>query len=55
MAPDPQLTSIIATAAVGWTMVASGSAKRLLETKRRRRKCPSCGRIIGGRTCDRHG
>jgi len=55
MALDPQLTSIVAVAAVGWTMVASGKTKKLLETKRRRRRCPSCGRTIDGRTCDRHG
>jgi hypothetical protein len=55
MALDPQLTSLVAVAAVGWTMVASGKTKRLLETKRRRRRCPSCGRMIEGRTCDRHG
>jgi hypothetical protein len=52
---DPQITSIVATAAVGWTMVASGRAKRMLETKRRRRRCPSCGRVIDGRVCERHG
>jgi hypothetical protein len=50
-----QLTSLVAVAAVGWTMVASGKTKRMLETKRRRRRCPSCGRTIEGRTCDRHG
>ena len=55
MALDPQLTSVVAVAAVGWTMVASGKTKRMLETKRRRRRCPSCGRTIEGRTCDRHG
>jgi len=55
MALDPQLTSVVATAAVGWTMVATGRAKRMLETKRRHRRCPSCGRIIDGRRCDRHG
>jgi hypothetical protein len=54
MALDPQLMSIVGTAAVGWTMVAAGKTKRMLETKKRARKCPSCGRIIAGRTCDRH-
>jgi hypothetical protein len=55
MAPDPQLASSIAVvAAIGWTMVATGRKKRLLEPKRRRRRCPSCGRTIAGRTCDRH-
>jgi hypothetical protein len=54
MALDPQLTSLAATAAVGWTMVATGQAKRLLESKKRRRRCPACGHIIDGRTCGRH-
>ena len=27
MALDPQLTSVVATAAVGWTMVAAGRSK----------------------------
>jgi hypothetical protein len=49
-----QLTSLVALAAVGWTMVAAGRGKRLLEPKRRTRRCPSCGRAIEGRTCDRH-
>ena len=55
MALDPQLTSIVGVAAVGWTMVAAGRTKRMLETKKRVRRCPSCGRMIEGRTCDRHG
>jgi len=55
MALDPQLMSIIGTAAVGWTMVAAGRSKRMLESKKRTRRCPSCGRVIAGRTCDRHG
>ena len=55
MALDPQLTSVVAVAAVGWTMVFAGRKKRMLEPKSRRRRCPSCGRTIAGRTCDRHG
>ena len=55
MAPDPQLTAVVAVAAVGWTMVAAGRGKKLLETKKRSRRCPSCGHTIAGRTCDRHG
>ena len=54
MALDPQLMSIVGTAAIGWTMVATGRKKRMLESKKRARKCPSCGRIIQGRTCERH-
>ena len=52
MALDPQLMSVVGTAAVGWTMVATGRKKRMLETKKRARRCPSCGHIIEGRTCD---
>jgi hypothetical protein len=51
----PQLTSVVALAAVGWTMVAAGRGKRLLEPKKRARRCPSCGRVIEGRACNRHG
>jgi hypothetical protein len=51
---DPQLLSVVGIAAVGWTMVAAGRGKRMLETKQQARRCPSCGRIIEGRTCDRH-
>jgi hypothetical protein len=54
MSLGPQLTSLVALAAVGWTMVAAGRSKRLLEPKRRTRRCPSCGRVIEGRTCDHH-
>jgi hypothetical protein len=49
-----QLSSILALAAVGWTMVAAGRGKRLLEPKKRPRRCPSCGRLIEGHACDRH-
>ena len=51
---DPQLMSIIGIAAVGWTMVTAGHGKRMLELKKRSRRCPACGRLIVGRTCDRH-
>jgi ribosomal protein L37AE/L43A len=55
MAPDTQLAStVVLAAAIGWTMVFTGRKKRLLEPKRRRRRCPSCGRTIVGRVCDRH-
>ena len=54
MPVDPHLTSVAATAAIGWTMVFAGHKKRMLETKWRRRRCPSCGLIIPGRTCERH-
>ena len=56
MTLDPQLTSAVAAvAAVGWTMIFAGGKKRMLETKTRRRRCPSCGKTISGRTCENHG
>jgi hypothetical protein len=55
MALDPHLISVIGIAAIGWTMVTAGRTKRMLELKKRSRRCPACGRIIEGRTCDRHG
>ena len=48
----PQLASIFAvTSGVGFLMVFSGLGKSMLELKRRRRACPSCGRHIEGRVC----
>jgi hypothetical protein len=48
----PQLASIFAvTSGVGFLMVFSGLGKSMLELKRRRRACPSCGRQIEGRVC----
>jgi hypothetical protein len=32
-------------------MIYSGLGKSMLELKRRRRACPSCGRHIHGRVC----
>lgn len=55
MALGPHLTSVAAAAAIGWTMIFVGRKKGMLETKKRQRRCPSCGRTIVGRTCDRHG
>jgi hypothetical protein len=39
------------TTGVGFLMVFSGLGKSMLELKRRRRSCPSCGRHIEGRVC----
>ena len=52
---DPQVV-LLATMmmAVGWTMCFAGVKKHMLELKRRRRVCPSCGRAISGRVCDAH-
>ena len=42
---DPQILTLIAlTSGVGWLMFESGVFKHLLERRRERRVCPSCGR-----------
>ena len=52
---DPSLVAAAAaTSAAGWTMLYAGTRKRMLELRRRKRICPSCGREIGGRTCAYH-
>jgi hypothetical protein len=40
--------------AIAWTMAFAGLKKNTLELRRRRRRCPSCGRNIDGRVCSRH-
>lgn len=45
-------TTFAATTAIGFLMVYSGLGKSMLELKRRRRACPSCGRHIEGRVCE---
>jgi hypothetical protein len=47
----PQLVALFATTAVGVWMILAGVHKSVLEWKRQRRVCPSCGRDITGRTC----
>ena len=48
----PQLATTFAlTTGIGFLMVLSGLGKSMLELKRRRRSCPSCGRHIDGRVC----
>ena len=42
---DPQILTLMAlTSGVGWLMIESGVLKHLLERRRDRRICPSCGR-----------
>jgi hypothetical protein len=49
----PQLAATFAaTTGIGFLMVYAGLGKSMLETRRRRRSCPSCGRHIQGRVCD---
>jgi hypothetical protein len=42
---------VVATLAAGWLMTMSGLQKSALEWRKRRRICPSCGRIIQHGTC----
>jgi hypothetical protein len=42
---DPQILTFMAlTSGAGWLMTEAGVFKRLLERRRERRVCPSCGR-----------
>jgi hypothetical protein len=45
MHPNAQLITLMAlTSGAGWLMIESGVLKHLLERRRDRRICPSCGR-----------
>ena len=47
---DPQILALMAlTTGAGWLMCQSGILKNMLERRRARRVCPSCGRYR--RTC----
>jgi hypothetical protein len=49
---DPQiLAMLVGTTGVGFLMMMAGVQKSALEWRRRRRSCPSCGRVIEGRVC----
>jgi hypothetical protein len=42
---DPNLVAFFAlTSGVGWLMIQAGVGKRMLEWRKHRRTCPSCGR-----------
>jgi len=52
MEPDPDIVVLVAvTCGIGYLMIVAGLAKSALELRRRRRTCPSCGRIIQARVC----
>jgi hypothetical protein len=40
----PQLLALLATTGAGWLMIESGVLKHMLERRRDKRVCPSCGR-----------
>ena len=42
---------VVATVAAGWLMTQAGLQKSALEWRRRKRICPSCGRVIEHRVC----
>jgi hypothetical protein len=45
------LTLLIVTTCVGWLMLRTGVGKNMLEWRRQRRVCPSCGRALDGAGC----
>ena len=49
---DPHtMTLAVSTLGIGWLMAYAGLAKSALETKQRRRICPSCGKHIRSTVC----
>ena len=48
------LILVFSSTVAGYLMVKAGLGKHMLEHRRRRRVCPSCGREIHGRTCNGH-
>jgi hypothetical protein len=49
---DPHIAfAAMASLGAGWLMVKAGLQKSVLEHRRRRRVCPSCGREIQARVC----
>ena len=51
---NASLILILSTTGAGYLMVKAGLGKNVLERRRQRRICPSCGREIHGRTCNSH-
>jgi hypothetical protein len=52
MTPDPHIAVLAASVAgIGLLMSLAGLQKSMLELRRRRRVCPSCGHELHGRTC----
>jgi hypothetical protein len=49
---DPQLAALFAaTTGAGFLMIVAGVHKSMLEWRHRRRRCPSCGRILDSAVC----
>jgi hypothetical protein len=52
MAFDPHVAALmLSTATAGLLMALAGVTKNGLEWRRRRRICPSCGRVLRGDAC----
>jgi len=47
----PQAIALFACTGAAVWMAVAGVQKNALEWRRRRRNCPSCGRMIDGRVC----
>jgi hypothetical protein len=47
----PQLITLLVTTGAGWLMIESGVFKHMLERRRQRRICPSCGRNAQSCAC----
>ena len=45
------LIAVVTTLGAGWLMLAAGVEKSVLERRRHRRICPSCGKEIASRVC----
>jgi hypothetical protein len=50
----PQIAALVATTGAAAWMALAGVHKSALEWKRPKRRCPSCGKNIEGRTCGDH-
>jgi hypothetical protein len=49
---DPHIVTLaVATLGAGWLMALAGLQKNALEWRRRKRRCPSCGREMRADVC----
>jgi hypothetical protein len=49
---DPHIAiAAVTTLGAAWLMMAAGVEKHMLERRRQRRICPSCGHEIAARVC----
>jgi hypothetical protein len=51
---SPQVLALLFSTGVGVWMAVAGVQKSVLEWRRQKRTCPSCGRVIVGRSCGHH-